>query len=198
MREIVSKGNIFVDFDGVITNSIKGIVDCYNEDFKHYKKFNSIDWRSINTWDFEELECATPEYINTYFNQQRFFDKLEFMPNAKEILEELSEDYNITIVSSGYSPNLRAKQIWIEKNLPFCGFIGVNMKEYKDKSHVAEMRTGIFIDDSSSNLKTSNALVNICFGDEYSWNEDWDGVRLFGWRAVRAFIKRLKGEVVSS
>lgn len=194
MREIVSKNNAHFDFDGTIVNSIKAICDCYNEDFRYYKNFKPVDWRSINTWDFEELECATPEYINTYFNQQRFFDKLEFMPNAKEILEELSEDYNITVVSSGYSPNLRAKQIWIEKNLPFCGFIGVNMKEYKDKSHI-DMKSGIFIDDSSSNLKTSNALVNICFGDEYSWNEDWDGIRLFGWRAVRAFLKRLKGEV---
>lgn len=195
MREIVSKGNIFVDFDGCIVQTIKAICDCYHEDFQYYKNFKPVDWRSINTWDFEELKCATPEYINTYFNQQRFFDKLEFMPNAKEILEELSEDYNITIVSSGYSPNLRAKQIWIEKNLPFCGFIGVNMKEYKDKSHVAEMRTGIFIDDSSSNLKTSNALVNICFGEKYSWNEDWEGIRLDNWRAVHAYLKRLKGEV---
>ena len=194
---MIYKNNIFVDFDGVIVNSIKGIVDTYNEDFQHYKKFKYINWKDVNTWDFKELECATPEYISTYFNQQRFFDRLEFLPDAKEVLEELNKDYNITIVSSGYSPNLKAKQIWIEKNLPFCGFIGVNMKEYKDKSHV-DLRTSIFIDDSSTNLKTSNALVNICFGEKYSWNEDWDGIRLDNWRAVHAFLKRLKGEVVSS
>lgn len=198
VREILSKNNLFVDFDGVIVQTTKAICDCYHEDFQYYKKFTPIDWRSINTWDFKELECATSEYINTYFNQQRFFDKLEFIPYAKETLEELNKDYNITIVSSGYSPNLKAKLLWIEKNLPFCGFIGVNMKEYRDKSHVEEMRTGIFIDDSSSNLKISNALVNICFGEKYSWNEDWEGIRLDNWKAVHAFINRLKGEVINS
>lgn len=183
-----------MDFDGVIVNSIKAIVDTYNEDFQHYKKFKHINWEDVNTWDFAELECATPEYINTYFNQQRFFDRLEFMSDAKEVLEELNKYYDITIVSSGYSPNLKAKELWIIEHLPFCGFIGVNMKEHKDKSEV-DMKSGIFIDDSSTNLKTSNALVNICFGEKYSWNKDWEGVRLDNWRAIHVFIKRLKGEV---
>lgn len=197
MRRIISKSNIYVDFDGVIVNTIKGIVDCYNEDFQYYKNFKRINWEYINTWDFTECECATTEYINTYFNQQRFFDRLEFMLDAKEVLKELNKDYNIIIVSSGYSPNLKAKELWIIEHLPFCGFIGVNMKECKDKSEV-DMRTGIFIDDSSTNLKTSNALVNICFGDKYSWNEDWEGIRFNNWRAVQTFLKRLKGEVNNS
>lgn len=137
----------------------------------------------MNTWDFKECNCAKTEYINTYFNQQRFFDNLTYMDWAKEVLNELNENNEITIVSSGYSPNLKAKEIWVKENLPYCKFVGVNMKEYKDKSHI-DMSDGIFFDDSYNNLATSNALVNVCFGELYPWNEKWKGVRCKNWNDV--------------
>ena len=108
---------------------------------------------------------------------------------AKEILDELKDNYDITIVSSGYSPNLRAKEIWIRKNLPYCDFIGVNLKEYKDKSHVDMSSDVIFIDDSANNLITSNAKLKICFGDKYPWNKDWTGIRCANWNDVHNFLK---------
>lgn len=174
---------LYLDFDGCIVDTISSIVDLYNEDFKYYKKFKPVKSYEINTWNFEECNCATAEYINTYFNQQRFFDRLNYMDWAKEVLDKLKEKFEITIVSSGYSPNLIAKDIWIRNNLPFCKFIGVNLKEYKDKSHI-DMSGGIFIDDSMSNLATSNAWFNICFGDVYSWNEEWKGIRCYNWNDV--------------
>lgn len=186
--EIENKKKIYVDFDGCIVNTIAAICSLYNEDFKYYKDFEPVKWWEINTWNFEECNCATTEYINTYFNQQRFFDKLTYMDWAKEALDELKDDYEITIVSSGYSPNLKAKEIWINENLSYCKFIGVNLKEHEDKSHIF-MGDGIFVDDSSKNLITSNALVNICFGDKYSWNEDWTGFRCNNWNDIKKFLK---------
>ena len=187
----MKKNKIYVDFDGTIVNTVSCIVSLYNEDFKYYKKFVPIKWWEVNTWDFTECNCATPEYINTYFNQQRFFNGLEYMDWAKEILDKLNnENYDITIVSSGYSPNLIAKSLWINSNIPYCKFIGVNLKEYKDKSHI-DMSDGIFIDDSSNNLITSNAKINICFGDEYVWNKDWTGIRCVNWHDAYKQIKAL-------
>ena len=152
--------------DGTIVNTIASIVSLYNEDFQYYKNFTPIKWWDINTWDFTECNCATPEYINTYFNQKRFFDRLTYMDWAKETLDELKDDYDIIIVSSGYSPNLKAKEIWISENLPYCKFIGVNMKKYKNKNHI-DMSDGLlYIDDKSCNLNT-NAKHQICFGDIY-------------------------------
>ena len=110
----MSKPKIYCDYDSTIVNTIKAIVDLYNEDFKYYKKFEYIHWTDIRTWDFLECNCAKPEYINTYFNQQRFFDRVEFMDNAEEVLNRLKDKYEIIIVSMGYSPNLRAKEYWIK------------------------------------------------------------------------------------
>ena len=53
--------------DGCIVNTIKAICEMYNEDFKYYKKFRHIDWWEINTWNFEECNCAKPSYIDSIY-----------------------------------------------------------------------------------------------------------------------------------
>ena len=146
-----------------------------------------IEWSDINTWDFSECNCASADYINTYFNQQRFFDRLEYMDWAKEVIDELNGEYNITIVSSGFSPNILAKEKWIKEHLPYCKFIGVNLKQYKDKAHI-DMSGGIFIDDSYHNLITSNAETKICFGDLYPWNYSWNGKRCHNWTDIKNLL----------
>lgn len=186
---------LFLDYDGVIVNTIKCICDLYNEDFQYYKNFRHIDWSEIETWNFDELNCTNREYINIYFNQPRFFQRIEYMPWASQIIEKLKDICDITIVSAGYSPNLKVKEEWIKEHLPFCKFIGVNLKEYKDKSHI-NMNEGVFIDDSVNNLETSNAAIKICFGDEYVWNKEWDGLRCANWCDVWNMFKshNTKGE----
>lgn len=160
----------------------------YNEDFKYYSDYKYIFPEQVKTWNFEELNCASREYINTYFNQQRFFDKLKFMPQAYEVLRKFALQDEVTIVSSGYSPNLRAKEKWCKEHLPFCQFIGVNLKEYKDKSHI-NMNGGLFIDDSAHNLETSNAEKKICFGEIYPWNKEWTGKHCWNWDMIYQLYK---------
>ena len=79
--------------------------------------------------------------------------------------------------------NLKQKEQWIDQYLFYPEFIGVNMKKYKDKSHI-DMSDGILIDDSVYMLETSNAQEKYCFGDIYSWNKDWTGKRLMNWTDI--------------
>lgn len=178
---------IWLDSDGVITDTIKAICDLYNDDFQLYKNFKKVDWWTINTWGFEELTCADRDYINKYFNQPRFFKILQFMPWAERIINELTEHYTVKIVSMGYSPNLKGKELFFQKKFPQIEFVGVNFREYKDKSNI-DMSDSIFIDDSCNNLETSNAAEKICFGDVYSWNEQWTGKRLANWMDVKKYL----------
>lgn len=183
------KKKLFIDFDGVIVNTIKAIVDLYNEDFRHYKNYKPVHWTEINTWDFKELECADKHYINTYFNQQRFFDCLEFMDNSEEVLQELKEKFEIVVVSMGSYPNLVIKEQWLHKHIPFAIFIGCDFERASDKAHV-DMGDGVFIDDSLGNLITSNAKLKICFGDKYPWNEhNVDYVRAWNWQEVKEMLQ---------
>lgn len=174
---------IYLDFDGCIVNSIAAIVSLYNEDFCYYKDYHPVNWWDVENWGFSECNCASEEYINSYFNQKRFFDRLEYMPWAKEVISILQKFYDITVVSHGYSPNLKLKEEWIRKNLPGVKFIGVNLKNHKDKSCV-DMTGVAFIDDNSLNLQTCNARYKFRFGDEYEWNKDWRGKCLYNWTDI--------------
>lgn len=192
MREVKT---LYIDFDGVIVDTIKSIVTLYNEDFQYYKKFKPVNWWEVNTWNFEECSCADKKILDSYFNMPKFFTNLEFMERAYDVLNQMKVMFHLVIVSMGYRPNLVGKKLWIEKNLPFVDFIGVNMKKYPDKKHI-DMSDGIFIDDSSKNLVTSNAKYKVLFGDVYPWNENWKGKRCFNWTELEKYL--LRGDYVKT
>lgn len=134
------------------------------------------------------MNCATEEQITSYFGQPRFFDKIEYMDNALEVIEELvNEGYEICIVSMGTTQNLTGKKIWINEHLPNIEFIGCNFNQYKDKSHI-DMSDGILIDDEKRYLDKNSADVSICFGDEYEWNREWTGIRCHNWYDVKRYL----------
>lgn len=72
---MIKINKLFVDFDGVIVNTIAAICDLYNEDFKYYNEYKYVFPEQVKTWNFDELNCASREYINTYFNQQRLYNQ---------------------------------------------------------------------------------------------------------------------------
>ena len=185
------KQNCLIDIDGVIFDTVATINRLYHEDFKYYDNYEEVDPDDINTWEFAELKLASREYINNYFNQQRFFDNLILFDGVRYSISALSDKYKIIFVSMGDSPNLKLKNKWVNDNLPWCEFIGVDFKDHFDKSHI-NMEDAVFVDDSSKNLFTSNAARKICFGDVKSWNQDWNGERVSNWKLCR---KKLLAEV---
>lgn len=187
---------IIIDFDCTAFNTVKAITRLYNEDFCYYKGFKTMDWHDVKTWTFEELTCAPEKYKDHYFNQPRFFKVLEAMPMFTAVAYMLEDKCRIDFCTMGYSPNLHLKDLYLKENYPGYGFIGVNIKEHKDKSHI-DMSGKIFIDDSPVNLKTSNATVKILFGKDYDWNKDWDGIRCETWNDVFDVIEKMEedGEI---
>lgn len=180
---------IVVDFDGTAYNTIEVIVDLYNEDFSAYSDYKKVDWSEIETWDFTELKCASREYINTYFNQPRFFNTIQPMPYFNEVIDRLKDKFHIVFCSCGYSPNLKLKKEFLKEHYPYAEFIGINLKDYDDKSHV-NMKNALFLDDSIRNLTSSNASIKVLFGDDYEWNKGWRGLRCYNWYDVIRSIPR--------
>lgn len=166
-----------------MVDTISSICNIYNEDFKAYPGFQKINPKQIQTWNFEECNCASSDVLDMYFNTPRFFENLQFMEHADTILWLLSYQFNFTIVSHGNTPNLTLKNEWIIKNFKhlignskmmnnaYVNFIGVNFKDHSDKSHV-DMSGSIFVDDSYKNLLTSTASYKIVFGEVFPWNEE--------------------------
>lgn len=166
-----------------MVDTISSICNIYNEDFKAYPGFQKINPKQVQTWNFEECNCASSDVFDMYFNTPRFFENLQFMEHADTILWLLSYQFNFTIVSHGNTPNLKLKNEWIIKNFKhfignskmmnnaYINFIGVNFKDHADKSHV-DMSGSIFVDDSYKNLLTSTASHKIVFGEVFPWNEE--------------------------
>lgn len=178
---------IYCDVDGVIFNTVKAIVDIYNEDFFFYKNWKEVNWWDVDSWDLKECELASKEYIDGLFNQPRFFDKVELMPWTEQVLVELHNKYKIVIVTMGEYANLRLKKEFLSDLIPFDYFIGLNVKEYYDKFSV-DMKDGILLDDNSKMLSSTNSIADICFGEEYSWNRDWKGIRTVNWQEVKKLL----------
>jgi len=182
---------LFVDYDGVIVNTIKTICAMYNDEFCNHPDFKLIPWSEITSWDFIELNCASAKYIDAYFENPEFFERVDFMPWAQYILDKLKEYYDIYIVSMGNGNNLTLKKEWCKNRIPYATFIGFDFADHTDKSS-CDMKDGIFIDDVVQNLKTSNAQKLICFGDKYPWNKEWEGARCASWFDVWKMIGKSK------
>lgn len=188
----MQKPKIFIDLDGVVFDTISAIVSLYNEDYKTFPNFKRINPKNVSTWNFTECKCASLASINLYFCTPRFFHRVNLMKHAETIILLLSYQFDITFVSLGELPNLQLKTEWVTKHFPFAKFIGVDLNKYGEKSHI-DMRNGIFIDDSTRNLKTSNAKHKILFGKEYPWNQDSDQYkRCVCWTDVYAEIAQIQ------
>ena len=196
-----NKKTIFIDMDLTLLNSVKAITEMYDEDFQYYPDYKKIPWEKVVSWSFKELSLLPKGHIEFYFNQKRFFDKVEMYPDAKEVIDRLSDEYRIVFVSHGYSPNLRLKKIYVTHNFPYADFIGVNLDEHKDKSCVDMAGEGnVFIDDTPNNLYNSNAPIKICYGD-YEWNRDFCNlyddeqyyhISVSGWHTIENLLNIIK------
>lgn len=176
--------NLFVDFDITIVDSVKVICKLYNQDYCNDPSFNIAIPENLYQWNMKD-ECPLCNNLIDYFDSSRFFDILEFQPNAYEVLEELNKKYNLIIVTSGTLQNLHLKSKWIEENIPFIN--DVILIKSKDKSLI-NMKNSIFIDDLASNLETSNAEMRIVFGKIKGWNEDWKGMRCENWLEIKEVL----------
>jgi 5'(3')-deoxyribonucleotidase len=173
---------IYVDYDSCMVDSVKAICELYNKDFKYYKNFKEIKPNDVFTWDFHELSCSNPSYINTYFTQPRFFEIVDFFPNCRETLNFLSiNGYEINIVSMGYYSNLILKKEWCKKKIPYAKFIGLDFDCCVDKSSIDMKDGSMFIDDNSKYLFSSNCKRSVMFGEKKEWNFNWNGEVLKKW-----------------
>ena len=182
------KNKLILDFDGVISDSILSFCTVYNNKYKDNPLFKKADHNKLQRWDCTD-ECPLEKKAEVIFSSKEFFDNLEFMENAKEYVEKLSQSFHIIICSIGTFENISHKSLWIRDNMPFIKdtILITNGDCYMDKS-IVNMKDSIFIDDNALNLDSSNADIKICFGKEFPYNKDWKGSRRVDWESMYNLI----------
>lgn len=169
---------IWVDIDGVLMKSCQAICDIVG-------KGNGED---ILSWDFKEIGLNIKD-ADKLFESKVFFDNVKLVDGAKEFLEKYRE--SIIIVTKGGVDNCKYKREFFN-NIGFSDIpiicIPINVSK-----GIINMDNSIFIDDSTINLKESNATFKIQFR-EYKddkireWQKDWDGDIYYDFTSMYSII----------
>lgn len=180
----MQKQKLFIDFDDTISESSKSIISLYNQMYKDYPNFKPANHEVNNEWDYS-VECPYMKGKSLeMFENPYFFLGLELFPQALNVLKELDKKYELIIVSIGSYSNIELKSYFIKGQLSFIqNAVLISNKGCKMDKSIVNMKDGIFIDDVSSNLFSSNAERKICFipyGFK-KWSQDWQGETASSW-----------------
>lgn len=200
----MSKLKLFLDFDNCITNSLKAFVDTYNILYRFQPDFKpaTYDVKQYNLKD----QCPLVNHVDDIFSNKKFFKNLRFINfNTKEVLKELSKDFDIIICTIGTPMNVALKSMWLSQNLPFVEQYCLVTNNYENrecvmnKSLVNMSGSTIFIDDMPDNLNSSNAKYKILFGKEYLWNKSDNPahIKCLDWSAVYDRCMKIKDKEIS-
>lgn len=186
---MMSKIKLFLDVDNTITNSSKAICKSYNFLYKDEKGFKPANWIENEKYNFSEI-CPLINNPAKLFRDELFFRYLEFMgDNTCDIIRKLNEKYQVIICSIGHPKNISLKSLWLNDKLSFIkDYILLYNDGCKMDKSIVDMSNGIFIDDCTSNLDSSNAELKVIFGDEYEWSQTKDYTRCWNWTDVAKLL----------
>lgn len=169
---------IFLDIDGVLLHSSQAIIDMYNDD--NWTDFKGSD---VLSWDFKDIDpTLTSKEITALFNDELFFEYVEFVDGAKEFLDKYRD--KIIMVSKGTVDNYYNKRVFFDK----AGFSDIPIIELPFELSKGLINMGgesLFIDDSCKNLIESNAKYRLQFieyddGRDREWCVGWWGNKIKG------------------
>jgi len=190
------KKDLYIDFDSTIVNSDKAITKIYNNKYKDYEGFELAIWQDHKNWAYKEIcplvhihEEHPSEVIKDYFSSNEFFEYLEFYENAKDVIKELVNKYNVIICTSAFPMNAARKVLWIEEHIPEIDEIIVLINKSSHgygKARVPMMEEdSIFIDDHPQNLYSTKASSKYLFKlSSTDYNNNWDGPIFSSWKQI--------------
>jgi len=134
------KQRILVDMDGVL-------VDIYNTFFELHEKETGEKLTFKDISGLLEAEAFTNQ--RKWVSTPGFFRNLPVMPGSREVLQNLSNVYDIVVVSlaTEFPYCLTDKQLWLHDNFPFIGWQQIVF--CGDKNII---EADIMIDDHFKNL----------------------------------------------
>lgn len=179
---------VAIDLDNTILNTPATIINLHNklnEDKLEYNNSMKIGWK------FEPIIKTKQELAKLFelFDHPDFYKEAITYENAIEIVNKLSEDNKVMIISKHMDSRKPITTEWVRKTFPNTDLVFVDSFECK-----GQILKGfdIVIDDRIDALESckDNVLFKICFGD-YLWNESWTGLRVTNWINLERIINKI-------
>lgn len=184
---------IFIDVDGVLWNTAEAIINLFNEKYDQ-----AVDWREATEWNFSPaIPTDTPvEVVDELFASDEIYDGDMTIEGATHYINKLNKEFdNVFFCTVGKNINNAQKLKMIKRLLPELKIITISFPGTvpADKTMV-NMEGAIFVDDHSTNLRTSNAKYKILFEPHSAmkWNENWGGRRFKSWQEIYEFVHEIK------
>lgn len=185
--------HLLIDLDNTIVDTSKAMFDFCEATTGIGVHGYTYDCSKV-TWDMTKLlPHLTKEQIGNMFCNENFFNHLEMLPFAHEVLTVLKQmGHTIEIVSCHKVEGMDLKRAWIEKNLKMVDKITLIPMEHSGSSFdKSGIQGDVFIDDRLDALASSNVRFKFLYG-EYDWNKEGnDNIRLFDWLDVLKFINSI-------
>lgn len=175
---------IFVDFDETIAESILAVTEIVN---KKYGK-DAQPWQ-VKSWDFLDVyPFLKSEELIKIFESEEFFKILKCKPNAQKVLSNLSQYYEIELVTVASDKAIKLKKDFIKINFPFIKKI--HQIRHGESKSIVDMSGGIFFDDVDDNLHNSNAMTKVIIINNFNadWNSNWKGHKIINWIEAYQFF----------
>ena len=170
--------SIAIDMDEVVADVIPKFTDLYEQHFGTRPTPESYHGRKL-------YEHEDAQFLRDALHEPGFFRDLPIMADAKEVIKELHQTYDIYFVSAAmeFRNSFVDKYDWLEehfsfipwKNWVFCGSKGI-------------FNTDFLIDDHVRNLKAFNGKGLLYTASHNVHNEEFE--RVNNWREIQQFFQQ--------
>jgi 5'(3')-deoxyribonucleotidase len=108
---------IAIDMDEVMADTMGHCLNRYKSDFDITLNPEQVHGRSL--WDVIATEHR--EHVMNYFQQEEFFASISLMPGSKEVVHELTSQYEVFVATAAMDVpcSFSAKFEWLQKHFPF-------------------------------------------------------------------------------
>jgi len=136
---------ICVDMDEVMADTLAEFLRRYNQTFNEDVTTGDLTGKGL--WEIAPLDRQ--QQLRAFLDAEDFFENLDLMPGAQEVLKDLAPRYDIFIATQAMVvPNsLGPKYRWLQRHFPFIP--PTNYVFCGDKSI---LRADYLIDDQARNL----------------------------------------------
>ncbi len=182
---------IGIDLDEVIVEFARGYLKLYNLKYKKNILFENIF--SYNLW--ESLGISKEEVVqlaDEYYNLEDF-ENIEFVKDAKKVLQKISKNNKLFIITSRPVKIKEKTEAFLKKNFPFINFEVIYSGDFfneqgKTKADLcAEKKLDVFIEDGKEYaLECGKRGIRVFLLDK-PWNRDVTNeniIRVYNWKEI--------------
>lgn len=170
------KQRVAIDMDEVIADTIDQFVEVYRKNHAFDLAQNLAHGKEIREVLPQELRPTLSKYIN----EPGFFRNIKVMPGSQEIIREMSEKYDVYIVSAAmeFKNSLIDKYEWLAEHFPFIPWTHIVFCGHKI------VNVDVIIDDRTRNFNGFDGRKLLYSSPHNMLIEDYE--RVNNWEEVAA------------